>query len=68
MKLKYYMRGLGIGVIVTAILFTLAFPKNKAEMTEAEIIAKAPKIIQGRIGIAGKANQGHDKKCQNHVQ
>ena len=44
MKRKYYMRGLGIGVIVTAILFTLAFPKNKAEMTEAEIIAKAKEL------------------------
>ena len=44
MKRKYYMRGLGIGVIVTAILFTLVFPKNKQEMTEAEIIAKAKEL------------------------
>ncbi len=44
MKRKYYMRGLGIGVIITAILFTLAFPKNKPEMTEAEIIAKAKEL------------------------
>lgn len=44
MKRKYYMRGLGIGVIVTAILFTFVFPKNKSEMTEAEIIAKAKEM------------------------
>lgn len=44
MKRKYYMRGLGIGVIVTAILFTFAFPRNKQEMTEAEIIAKAKEL------------------------
>ena len=44
MKRKYYMRGLGIGVIITAILFTLVFPKNKQEITEAEIIAKAKEL------------------------
>lgn len=44
MKRKYYMRGLGIGVIITAILFTVAFPKNKPAMTDEEIIAKAKEL------------------------
>lgn len=38
------MRGLGIGVIITAILFTVAFPKNKPAMTDEEIIAKAKEL------------------------
>lgn len=44
MKRKYYMRGLGIGVIVTAILFTLIFPKNEPAMTDDEVIARAREL------------------------
>lgn len=44
MKRKYYMRGLGIGVIVTAILFTIALPKEKPVMTDEEVIARAQKL------------------------
>lgn len=44
MKKKYYMRGLGIGIIVTAILFTIAFPKQDATMTDDEVIARAQEL------------------------
>lgn len=42
MKLKYYMRGLGIGIILTVLLYTLLGTKNS--MTEEEIIAQAKKL------------------------
>lgn len=44
MKRKYYMRGLGIGVIVTAIIFTVAAPKKEVTMTDEEVIARAQEL------------------------
>lgn len=42
MKLKYYLRGIGIGVIITTIVLTIAFSiqKNK-QITDEEIIERA---------------------------
>lgn len=43
MRLKYYLRGLGIGIVVTAVV--LAFTGNdKAEMTDAQIIERAKEL------------------------
>lgn len=44
MKRKYYMRGLGIGVIVSAILFSFAGPKSAPKMTDEEVIARAEEL------------------------
>ena len=42
MKFKYYLRGLGIGIIFTTILFMIAIAVNKDKLfTEKEIIQKA---------------------------
>lgn len=38
MKRKYYLRGLGFGILITAIVFCIAGP---SEMTDAEIIERA---------------------------
>ncbi len=43
MKLKYYLRGLGIGIIVTLLLTGIAGNK-KQEMTDAEIKARAAEL------------------------
>ncbi len=43
MKLKYYLRGLGIGIIVTLLLTGIAGNK-KQEMTDAEIKARAVEL------------------------
>ena len=40
MKLKYYLRGLGIGIVVTALIMGLS-TGNTVPMTDAEIKAKA---------------------------
>ena len=44
MKRKYYMRGLGVGILVTAILCAIALPKNTEPMTDAEVIARAKEL------------------------
>lgn len=42
MKLKYYLRGLGVGIIYTAIVMGIALSGNKKEtLTDAEIIERA---------------------------
>jgi len=44
MKRKYYMRGLGIGVLITTIIFTVAVPKKEVAMTDEEVIARAQEL------------------------
>ncbi len=42
MKLKYYLRGLGIGKAITALIMGLALSKNtKESMTDEEIKERA---------------------------
>lgn len=43
MKLRYYLRGLGVGILVTAIIMTVALSK-KQPMTDAEIIKRAKEL------------------------
>ena len=42
MKLRYYLRGLGIGIIVTAII--MSFTRQPQELTDAQIKAKAREL------------------------
>ena len=44
MKLKYYLRGLGIGIIVTTIILGSCFSMQKPKMTDAQIIEKASQL------------------------
>ena len=44
MKLKYYIRGLGIGIIVTTIILVSCFSMQKPKMTDAQIIEKASQL------------------------
>ncbi len=44
MKRKYYMRGLGVGILVTAILCAIVLPKKTEPMTDAEVIARAKEL------------------------
>lgn len=41
MKLKYYLRGLGIGIIVTTIILAVSFSKREVEISDEEIIERA---------------------------
>lgn len=41
MKLKYYLRGIGLGVIITAIIMGFALGAGKAPISDAEVIEKA---------------------------
>lgn len=43
MKLRFYLRGLGVGILVTAMIFCL-LPSEKGTMSDAEIKARALKL------------------------
>lgn len=43
MKLRYYLRGLGIGILVTAALF-LSMKDSAKPMTDAQVIARAKEL------------------------
>lgn len=44
MKLKYYLRGLGIGIIITTIILMIANSGYTKELTDEEIIARAERL------------------------
>lgn len=44
MKLKYYMRGVGVGIIFTTLLFLGVILPNKTKMSEEEIRSEAKKL------------------------
>lgn len=44
MKLRYYMRGLGIGIFVTAILMSVTINGKTEKLTDAEIIERAEQL------------------------
>ena len=41
MRFKYYLRGAGIGVILTTLIFTIAFAVYKPTLSDDEIMKKA---------------------------
>lgn len=43
MKLKYYLRGLGVGIVVTAVILTIANHLGN-KMSDEDIIKRAAKL------------------------
>ena len=41
MRAKYFLKGMGIGVTVTALIFTIAFALNPPTLSDDEVIARA---------------------------
>lgn len=63
MKLKYYLRGLGIGIICTAIIMGIALSGNKKEtMTDTEIIERARLLGMVMPEDAEENAQAEDEK------
>ena len=44
MKLKYYLRGLGIGIIVTTLVLRVAFSGKKEKLSDQEIMQRAEQL------------------------
>ena len=60
MKLKYYLRGIGIGIILTAIVMGFALGGRKATMSDAEVIerAKALGMTEGGVLTSASSEEG----------
>lgn len=41
MKLKYYLRGMGIGVIVTTIILAISFSQKEVEISDEQVMVRA---------------------------
>ena len=44
MKLRYYMRGLGIGIIVTAIVLSISLRDKGKPMTDEQVVERAKEL------------------------
>lgn len=55
MKLKYYLRGLGIGILVSTIILMIAFARHPREMSDKEIISRAQEL--GMVMEQGKTGE-----------
>lgn len=66
MKLNYYMRGLGIGIVVTALLMGIASSGKKEQMTDEEIRQRAMEMgmVDGNIVLADMSENHEDEEEQ----
>ena len=61
MKLKYYLRGIGIGVILTAIVMGFALGGRKTTMSDAEVIERAKELGMTDGGVlSDSVNEGDE--------
>lgn len=71
MKLKYYLRGLGIGIVVTVFIMMAALG-NKQPMTDEEVMARAKQLgmIENSVlkDIAGKDDESSNVNEQDAVE
>lgn len=44
MKLKYYLRGLGIGIIVTTMILAISFSRKGNDISDEEVMARAAQL------------------------
>ncbi len=67
MKLKYYLRGMGIGIILTAIVMGFALGGRKSTLSDAEIIkrAKALGMVEADSGVLTQNTAEVDKDNEN---
>ncbi len=71
MKLKYYMRGIGIGVIFATLVLTISFYFGRTafsskEMTDEEIIEKATEL--GMVMPEDEASEDQDNEEETTVE
>lgn len=70
MKLKYYLRGLGIGIAVTALLMGIAFSGHKETMTDEEIRQRALEMgmTDDESGVLADSLKGEEGESPDEGQ
>ena len=69
MKLKNYLRGMGIGIILTAIVMGFALGGRKGTISDAEVIerAKALGMVDPTSGVLSQDTTGADTDEENSI-
>lgn len=69
MNLKHYMRGLGIGMVVTSLLLTIASGGKKDNLTDAEIISRAERLgMVHEDNVLFKAPEGGEEEQEEQEE
>lgn len=63
MKLKYYLRGLGLGIIFTSIILAVAYSQNKGLMTDSEVKKRA-----SELGMVSTESESSDLFSQDDTE
>lgn len=66
MKLKYYLRGLGIGIIITTLILTVALSGGKEKLSDEEIIQRAEEL--GMVMAATEETEAVDTEAETEQQ
>lgn len=64
MERKYYLRGLGIGIVMTAVIMGIALSGNH-KMTDEEIIARAKELGMTEDAYLAELDDGEEQQEQN---
>lgn len=67
MKLKYYLRGVGIGVILTAIVMGFALGGRKTTMSDAEVIERAKQLGMTDGGVLSDTTNEGDAGDESNI-
>ncbi len=67
MKVKYYLRGMGVGIFISTLIFIMAFAFYQPKMSDEEIVAAAKQL--GMVEKEDSSNStdasGEDEDLQN---
>lgn len=69
MRRKYFMRGMGLGIIITALIFTISSFFTNGTMSRSEIIAEAKKlgmVMQDADTLENTDNKDNDNTDNNN--
>ncbi|MBO5372512.1 MAG: hypothetical protein J6A75_07310 [Lachnospiraceae bacterium] len=67
MKLKYYLRGIGIGILVTTIIFMISISIHKQD-TEQESSKKEENVVSGTVADLQKDTEGVEQDKMTEVE
>lgn len=62
MKFKYYLRGAGIGLIVSAVILMIAFSKYNKKLTDDDIIKRAQELGMVMDDVASNKDDESDRE------
>ncbi len=63
MRLKYYMRGLGVGILISTVVLFVAFRFQKVEISDEEVIQRAKEL-----GMVMDDSRGTVSENKNHLE